>query len=118
MKGLLPNGGSDDHLKACETVCLLFLFVRKENSNKEILLNIYILLENTKIDFWHNVLIANGRRPIKGSKGEDFSLVYFIWKNKQIVFWTFFSGPDDVIGITPSRDATPQNFQNQHCPTF
>jgi len=34
MKGLLPNGGSDDHLKACETVCLLFLFVRKENSNK------------------------------------------------------------------------------------
>jgi len=78
MKGLLPNGGSDDHLKACETVCLLFLFVRKENSNKEILLNIYILLENTKIDFWHNVLIANGRRPIKGSKGEDFSLVYFI----------------------------------------
>jgi len=33
---------------------------------------------------------TNAKRPIKGSKDADFSLVYFKRKNSEIATWNFF----------------------------
>jgi len=41
--------------------------------------------------------ITLARRPIKGSKEAEFHLVLWNKKNKEIVRWTFLSGPNDFI---------------------